>query len=186
MREKVDAIDRRILAALSKDGRMTLQNIAAEVELSRISVAKRLEVLLDDDTLKVEGLVNLTKLDGIVAHVSIEADSAGKHKLLEMLKDCPRVLWLMETTGGYNLVAVLWCENNNVLSALIERCIRPHANRCDVSIGSAPEAPTHCPVKLFKRREAQSPCGMDCKDCEFYLSNKCLGCPAVQGYRGRK
>ena len=186
MRAKVDAIDKRILSALSKDGRMTLQNIAAEVELSSISVAKRLEVLLDSGTLKIEGLVDLRKLDGIVAHVSIEAAADGKRALLDELKECPRVLWLMETTGGFNLIAILWCEDNNVLSAFIEKCVRPHANRCEINIGSTPETPSHVPVKLFKKRLDESPCGKDCKNCEFFISEKCLGCPAVQGYRGQK
>lgn len=183
---KVDAIDRRILAALQKDGRMTLQDIAAEVELSRISVAKRLELLLDQKLLKIEGLVNIGALDGIVAHVLIEANPEGKGWLLGHLKTCPRVLWLMETTGGYNLMAVIWCESNNVLSAFVEKCVRPHAARCDVSIGSAPTMPEYVPLRLFRKREAATPCGLACKDCEFYLSNKCLGCPGVLDYRGEK
>jgi len=180
---KLDAIDKKIIRVLREDGRTTLQEIGEIVELSRISVAKRMDSLLKNEIVKVEGLLNVRKLGGIVSMIQIEANSKEREKLVGNLKKCPRVLWIMQATGSFNLILVYWSDNHDILSSFVERCVRPFAEKCDITTGSFPDYPEFVPTTYFQKRKGRSPCGAVCAECDFYKNDKCSGCPATNDYK---
>ena len=180
---KLDAIDKKIIRVLREDGRTTLQEIGETVELSRISVAKRMDSLLKNEIVKVEGLLNVRKLGGIVSMIQVEVHSKEREKLIGKLKKCPRVLWVMQATGSFNLILIYWCDNNDTLSSFVEKCIRPFAEKCDMTTGSFPEYPEFVPTTYYRKKKEKAPCGETCGECEFYKKEKCSGCPATNDFK---
>jgi len=111
-------------------------------------------------------------------------------RLLERFKDCPRVVNIFKTIGGYNLIALVVAENQDTLESIsIEKCslrsskgIRrsefyPMGNIYFTSFISIREHLTH-------KEKQIAPCNVDCKPCTRYSNGECVGCPATVHYKG--
>ena len=73
---------------------------------------KRVERLLKNNTIKVTALINPGALKLHPAIVMLEMESAeAMQELLDRFEDCPRVIQIFKTIGGYNLIALVVAEN---------------------------------------------------------------------------
>ena len=108
----MDDVDRKIISQLQLDGRTTLEQLAKLTGLTSMGVKKRVDKLLEKDTLKVSALVNSKKLNLHAAVVLIEIESSeAMQRLLERFKDCPRVVHILTALGGFNLIATVVAED---------------------------------------------------------------------------
>lgn len=111
-------------------------------------------------------------------------------KLLERFKECPRVINVFKTIGGYNLIALVVAEDQDTLESIsIEKCsLRSSAGirRSEFyPIGEIYFTPFLLVREYLTHREKEeAPCNVDCKPCRRYLNNKCVGCPATKHYKG--
>jgi DNA-binding Lrp family transcriptional regulator len=111
-------------------------------------------------------------------------------KLLERFKDCPRVIHIFKTIGGYNLIALVVAEDQDTLESIsIEKC----SLRSSMGIRRSEFYPIgeiyftpflHVREYLASKGMSTAPCNVDCKPCIRYLNGKCVGCPATIHYRG--
>ena len=102
----MDNIDKKMVAMLQANGRVTLQDMAANIGLTSMGTKKRLEKLLKNGVIKVSALINPSALGLHPAIVILEMDSAeAMQNLLERFEECPRVIQIFKTMGGYNLIA---------------------------------------------------------------------------------
>lgn len=87
-------------------------------------VRKRLQGLLERNAIKVSALINPFYFRLFPAIVLLEMESAeAMQNLLERFKDCPRVIQIFKTLGGYNLIAIVVAEDQNTLESIsIEKC----------------------------------------------------------------
>jgi DNA-binding Lrp family transcriptional regulator len=120
----LDDIDRKIISQLQLDGRTTLKELSRIVGYTSMGVKKRVKNLLEQDVIKVSALLNIKPLNLCAAIMFLEIESAeAMNRLLERFKDCPRVVQIFTTLGGYNLIALIVAENQETLESIsIEKC----------------------------------------------------------------
>lgn len=183
----LDDKDKEILHLLQENGRMSLSKIGEEIGMSHVAVRKRMKNL-QDELLQVNPALNFEKLGYRLTLISIEAkDDEVRDELVETFQDCPRTILLLKTTGEYNLLAVMLAENQNVQESQMGQCaIRTHPGirRSEINIGEVPIKPKNIQYAPPLENKKTAPCGENCDQCQRYLEEKCLGCPATKHYRG--
>jgi DNA-binding Lrp family transcriptional regulator len=100
----LDAVDRTIIRLLTEDGRMSVNELAGRVNISRASAYSRLERLRSTGV--IEGFtarVNPTKIGlEIAALIFVNADQHGWKALQHKLLDLPGLEHLSVTTGTFD------------------------------------------------------------------------------------
>jgi Lrp/AsnC family transcriptional regulator for asnA, asnC and gidA len=141
--EKLDGIDLKIIQALFKDGRKSFVEIAKETRLSPVGVRNRVEKLMDEEVLKIQGLLSIGKCYSVSAGVEIEADQKTISKLIEKFEKSPIVYHLVETSGRYNLLVGIIAPNLASIENFIAKEIRgdPGVKHIDVNVGELPIIP---------------------------------------------
>lgn len=187
----MDHIDKKIIAQLQLNGRTTFEKLAKIIDFSSMGAKKRVEKLLEKNVLKVSALINVKKLDLHAAIVLIEMkDAEAVQKLLERFKECPRVVYIFTALGGYNVIALVVAEDRNTLESIsVEKC----SLRSSEGIRRSEFYPVRdihyssfLPIRehLACKEKEITPCKIDCRPCNRYKTEKCVGCPATSYYRG--
>jgi DNA-binding Lrp family transcriptional regulator len=187
----VDETDRRIISQLQEDGRTTLQDLAKNVGFTSMGAKKRLEKLEKNGTIKITALINPSALKLHPAIVMLEMDSAeAMEELLERFKDCPRVVQIFKTIGGYNLVALVVAETRETLESIsMEKC----SLRCSRGIRRSEFYPVsdiyfspflQIRENLVQKERKVAPCNVQCDPCNRFEKHKCVGCPTTSNYKG--
>jgi DNA-binding Lrp family transcriptional regulator len=187
----VDDIDQKIISQLQSDGRTTYEELAKIIGYSSMGAKKRVSKLLKKNILRISALVNVNELDLHAALVLIEIEGAkAMQKLLERFKECPRVVHIFTALGGYNVIALVVAENQDTLESIsVEKCSLRSSEGIRRSefypIGNIHYSP-FLPVRKYLARKGRkmTPCNVDCRPCDRYKAEKCVGCPATSYYRG--
>ena len=106
MKEKeIDALDKALLATLSKDGRMPIQSVGQSLGVTNPTVRSRLAALVKSKILNVAGLVDTSKVDGIItAFIGITLDKYNLQEKLEQISCLEGVNWAAVVTGRYDVI----------------------------------------------------------------------------------
>jgi len=187
----LDEVDQKIIAQLQMDGRTTLVELAKNVGFTSMGIRKRLQRLLDRDAIKVSALLNPFSFKLFPAIVLLEMESAdAMQSLLNRFKDCPRVVHIFKTIGGYNLISLVIAEDQDTLESIsVEKC----SLRSSVGIRRSEFYPIgdiyfspflSVREHLTHKGKTVAPCNVDCRPCVRYKTKKCVGCPATTHYRG--
>ena len=187
----LDEVDRKIISKLQQNGRATFQELARIIGFSNMGVKKRVDRLLEKGILKVSSLVNVKQLGLQAAVVMIEIESSeALERLIQRFKDCPRVVNIFTTLGGYNLIALVIAEDQDTLESIsMEKCSLRSSEGIRRSefypIGSIYYSPFLCIREHLTHKErTTTPCNVDCRPCNRYKAQKCVGCPTTIYYRG--
>jgi DNA-binding Lrp family transcriptional regulator len=166
---KLDEIDRKIIAQLQENGRPPRE------ELSKI----------------IGYLLNPAALKLTPAIVMLEMESAqAMQNLITRFQDCPPVIHIFKTIGGYNLIALVVAENQDTLESIsMEKCSlrsSPGIRRSEFyPISDTYFAPfLQIRENLTHKDKTVTPCNVDCNPCARYEECKCVGCPASKKYKG--
>ncbi|MGQ9544121.1 MAG: Lrp/AsnC family transcriptional regulator, partial [Candidatus Bathyarchaeia archaeon] len=120
-------------------GRATLEELAKNVGFTSMGVKKRLQRLIQQSAIKVSASLNPFFLKLFPAVVLLEMESSeAMQKLLERFKDCPRVIHIFKTLGGYNLIALVVAENQDTLENLLKEGLSPITFKLPIKILSKP------------------------------------------------
>lgn len=187
----MDDIDRKVISKLQVDGRTTLEELARATGFTSMGIRKRIQRLVDRDAVKVSALLNPFSFKLSPAIVLLEMESVeAMQSLLDRFKDCPRVVYIFKTMGGYNLIALVIAEDQDTLESIsIEKCSLRSGGGIRRSefypIGDIYFSP-FLPVRehLTHKERTTAPCRVDCKPCSRYKTQKCVGCPSTSYYRG--
>jgi len=187
----LDDVDRKIISQLQQDGRTTLEDLAKSVGFTSMGIKKRLQKLLDQDSIKVSALLNPFSLKLFPAIVLLEMESAdAMQNLLNRFEDCPRIIHMFKTIGGYNLIGLVIAEDQNTLESIsMEKCsLRSSAGirRSEFyPISNIYFSPFLLVREYLTHKERKiAPCNVDCEPCIRYKTEKCVGCPVTCNYRG--
>jgi len=187
----LDEVDRTIISQLTKDGRTTLKDLSQLVGFSSVGTKKRLDKLVENGILKVTSLLNLKELGMHAAIVLMEIESSeAMEKLLKRFEDCPRVVNIFKTMGGYNLVALVVAEDRDTLESIsVEKCslrTSEGIRRSEfIPIGNIFYSPFLAMREhLTHKEKTKTPCNVDCRTCKRYKV-ECGGCPATSYYIGK-
>jgi len=187
----LDEIDKKIIEQLQEDGRTTLQDLAKNIGFTSMGTKKRLERLLKKGTVKITALINPGALKLHSAIVMLEMESAeAMQDLLNRFEDCPRVIQIFKTVGGYNLIALVVAETPETLESIsMEKC----SLRCSKGIRRSefyPISETYFSPflqireNLAHKEKKVTPCNVNCDPCNRYETQKCVGCPTTTYYKG--
>ena len=187
----MDEIDRKIISQLQLNGRSTLQELSKTIGFTSMGTKKRLEKLVKNGTIRVSALINPSALKLHPAIVMLEMESAeAMQNLLDRFKDCPRVIQMFKTVGGYNLIALVVAETQETLESIsTEKC----SLRCSKGIRRSefyPISDTYFSPflqireNLVHKERKVTPCNVECDPCNQYEKQKCVGCPTTSHYKG--
>lgn len=187
----MDEVDRKIISQLQLDGRTTFKELSGIVGYTSMGVKKRVKNLLQQDVIKVSALLNIKPLNLCAAILFLEIETAhAMRRLLERFKDCPRVVHIFTTLGGYNLIALVVAEDQDTLESIsVEKCSLRSSKGIRRSefypIGNIHYSPFLAVREHLTHKEKTiSPCNVDCGPCQRFKTKKCVGCPATTYYRG--
>jgi DNA-binding Lrp family transcriptional regulator len=187
----MDHIDQIIISQLQTNGRTTYQKLAKQIGYTSMGAKKRVKKLIDKNFVKISALINAQQLKLHAAIVLIEIENAeAMHKLIERFRECPRVVHIFTTLGGYNIIALVVAENRETLESIsIEKCSLRSSEGIRRSefypIGDIHYSP-FLPIRenLTHKETTQPPCKVNCLPCHRYKEEKCVGCPATTYYKG--
>ena len=187
----MDDVDRKIISQLQLDGRTSFEKLAKIIGFSSMGAKKRVDKLVEKGTISISAQVDTKQLDLHAALVLIEIEGAeAMNKLLDRFKECPRVVKIFTTLGGYNIIALVVAENRETLDSIsVEKCSLRSGGGIRRSefypIGNIHYSP-FLPVREYLTHQELgiTPCGVDCRPCNRYETNKCVGCPATSYYKG--
>ena len=187
----MDEIDKKIITQLQADGRTTLEELSKTTGFTSMGTKKRLGKLVKNGTIKISALINPSALKLHPAIVMLEMESAeAMQDLLNRFEECPRVVQIFKTVGGYNLIALVVAETQETLESIsMEKC----SLRCSKGIRRSefyPVSDTYFSPflqireYLAHKEKKVTPCNVDCDPCNRYETQKCVGCPATNHYKG--
>ncbi len=187
----LDDVDRKIISQLQLDGRTTFEELGKLTGYTSMGAKKRVKKLLEGGVIKVSALINIKPLNlcGAVMLLEMESSEAMK-KLLKRFRDCPRVINIFTSLGGYNLIALVVAENQDTLESIsMEKCSIRSSKGVRRSefypIGEIHYSPfLSVRERLTHKEKIITPCDVNCKPCTRYQSKKCVGCPATSYYQG--
>ena len=121
--KKLDELDREILKALSKDGRLSHREIARKLGKSPVTIKKHVGELEQSGIIKNYGAnINYENL-GFEILAIIEL-SISKGKMLEVEKDIannPHIYAVYDVTGTYDALILARFKNRRELSELVKK-----------------------------------------------------------------
>ncbi len=186
----LDEKGKKIITMLQEDGRTTLKEMAKNIDLTSMGTKKRLEKLLKNGTVKVTALINSKALELHPAIVMLEMNSAeAMQQLLDRFEECPRIIQIFKTVGGFNLVAIVIAENPQTLESIsMEKCSMrsgPGIRRSEFYLISEMFFSPFLQIRedLAQQKKKEAPCVINCDPFNRYESKKCVGCPTTTCYR---
>lgn len=135
----LDTTDRAIIAALTKNGRMTVRELAAQIGLSSPSVTDRIHKLEDAGAIRGYTIAvdpNVFGL-GIVAHVRMRAMPGQVQRLAQMLMDTPEIVEADRVTGKDCFMTKVVVSDVHELEAVIDRFL-PFSSTDTAIVQSSP------------------------------------------------
>lgn len=116
----LDDLDKQILAYLQHDGRMTFVTLASHLGVSEGTIRKRVKRLEENGVLKTMGVTDPLKMGlDTVAFIWFKVNRHHMDAVIEALRGLDPVRYLVVTTGGYDLVAMVVLKSRTELVELL-------------------------------------------------------------------
>jgi Lrp/AsnC family transcriptional regulator, regulator for asnA, asnC and gidA len=116
----VDPVDRRIVAALQRDGRRPFTVIARDLGISEAAVRQRVARLQAAGVMQVVAVADPMTLGfKTMAMVAISVDGRARKQAAEAVGLLPEVSYLVLTAGSFDMLAEVVCEDNDHLLRLL-------------------------------------------------------------------
>jgi Lrp/AsnC family transcriptional regulator, regulator for asnA, asnC and gidA len=116
----VDPVDRRIVAALQRDGRRPFTVIARDLGISEAAVRQRVARLQAAGVMQVVAVADPMTLGfKTMAMVAISVDGRARKQAAEAVRRLPEVSYLVLTAGAFDMLAEVVCEDNDHLLRLL-------------------------------------------------------------------
>jgi Lrp/AsnC family transcriptional regulator, regulator for asnA, asnC and gidA len=116
----VDPVDRRIVAALQRDGRRPFTVIARDLGISEAAVRQRVARLQAAGVMQVVAVADPMTLGyKTMAMVAISVDGRARKQAAEAVRRLPEVSYLVLTAGSFDMLAEVVCEDNDHLLRLL-------------------------------------------------------------------
>ena len=113
IKDKFDSTDRKIIAKLRDNGRMTNNEIARSLEISEGTVRNRIKKLTEDGSIKITGLANpdiLPQKHLVLFEIKV-AVSKDLKRIAEEISGLPGVISVYIITGRMDIMAEVFVES---------------------------------------------------------------------------
>lgn len=116
----LDDLDKQILAYLQEEGRMTFVTLASHLGVSEGTIRKRVKRLEEQGVMKTMGVTDPLKMGlDTVAFIWFKVDRHYMDSVIDALNRLRAVRYLVVTTGGHDLVAMVVLPNRLKLVSLL-------------------------------------------------------------------
>lgn len=117
----MDDLDQRLLAALKRDGRASLSELAHDLSVTRTTVRSRMARL--QQTGEIAGYTVLTRAD-VAPHavrglMMLGIEGRGTEKIMQRLIGLPEVLAVHSTNGSWDLIVEIGTGTLEQLDAVL-------------------------------------------------------------------
>ncbi len=182
----LDELDLRIIRALNDDARKTVLDISKEIHVSRPTISNRLRRLIEEGLISFTPNLDLAKLGFRTAIVGLSIRNRELVRdFVDTYSKCPRVLSISRPSEEFNVSVHLWGEYISTLEATIESMRNfGEGEIVFVHYSGPPEYPSKLNIQVFPEKSKIAPCGSVCAKCPAFIEDRCLGCPAVDCYKG--
>ena len=104
----LDKIDQKIIQELQEDGRKSYREIARKLCVTEGTIRARVRNLRSDNILKITAVLDPSKLGyDFVCIMGLEVRLTDLEQIGDKLAQSPNVYYLSDTTGHFDLVAIL-------------------------------------------------------------------------------
>ncbi len=169
----LDEVDLEIIRSLSQNGRKSFVDIAKKTGLTSAGVKNRIEKLIKQEMLKVQGLLNIEKFYSVSATVGIEAPSKIVSKLIKKFENCPLVYNLVRFPSGHhqNLIIGIVAPSLERINDLIAKQLRSESmiRNIEADIGELPILPKGHLLSNLADESKKCVCENRCNECEYFL-----------------
>ena len=120
--EKIDKLDKKILAILSKNARIPFKDVAAECGVSRAAIHQRVQHLIETKVITGSGFdVNPLSLGyRTCTYVGINLEKGSMYKdVVKRLVGIPEIVECHFTTGPYTMLIKCYAKDNEQLMDLL-------------------------------------------------------------------
>ena len=123
---EMDESDQAILAALRRDARVSLSDMAAELGLSRTTLRTRIERMQARGDILGFSVVTRADVarDAVRALMMIAIEGRGTDRVIRQLSGLPEVRALHATNGRWDVIAELGSDNLETLDSVLSRIRR--------------------------------------------------------------
>jgi Lrp/AsnC family transcriptional regulator, regulator for asnA, asnC and gidA len=107
----LDALDNEIIRLLTKDGRMSIGELAKKLNVTAPTVRNRLKILEEKGLFKVSGLFDPSRHKNMItALVAMSIQSKGQmDQIMDKISQLPNVAWAGVVAGRYDIMAEVVC-----------------------------------------------------------------------------
>ncbi len=183
---QLDQIDKQILNALFQNGRESLTQLekvvfkSKDITMSHTGIAKRIAKLENSGILKVQANTDIKPLHYKSLFLLMEMRNYDEVKnIIAAYENCPRVFFLAQVTGQYNLILGIVGQNIDVLHRYIDYCGPTNKkgilHSATIFVSNL-ITPKFLPLNLFSKRSKENDCGNICNNCSAFLDGNCKGC----------
>lgn len=183
-RLELDEKDKKIAALFETHPDISQIDIAEQVGLSQPTVGARINKLKQSGVISSLVGMNLSKVGLKLAKVDVTAKNSVE--IIKRFKECPYFMNGLVVSGKENLCLFFIAEDISTIEAIVDKHVRSHPSVMDVDLGIVITTVNDLvmPVRLQTKKNELTPCGLDCSKCDYYTSNRCLGCTATKYYKG--
>jgi len=148
--KELDAVDSKIIQFLAQNGRESFAEIAKKLRLSSVAVKNRVDKLLKEKIIRIQGTLQIDQFYTISAQIQVEADAETVEQLIGKLEKYQEVYHLTKMIGHYNLVVGLLARNLENIEELVDKEIRamPGVKQIAISTGEIPIVPKTIPLQF--------------------------------------
>jgi len=169
----LDEIDVEIIKSLSQNGRKSFVNIAKKIGLTPVGMKNRVEKLIKQDILKIQGMLNIEKFYSVSATIGIEASSEIISKIIKKFESCPLVYNLVKFSSGHhqNLIIGVIAPDLKRINDFVSKQLRPEVGirNIEIDIGEVPVVPKTYLLPVFSEKSKKCICEERCNECEHFL-----------------
>lgn len=122
---KFDDVERQIIHALRKDGRLPFAEIARRLGVSAGMVRQRYLQMVDDNVLHVVPVTNVTLLGyDLMAMIGVGVDGDRLVETAHEIAAFEEVIYLVICTGTYDLLVEVLCRDSDHLLEFLAKRLR--------------------------------------------------------------
>ena len=131
---QVDAVDVAIITALQEDGRRPYTEIARSVGVAEGTVRQRVARLQRLGVVQIVAVINPSRLGMRRLVIGVQVRGRAVSAVEERIRDFPEVDYVAVSTGGYDMVLMAACrDDDHVVDLVSERLRRiPGVDHLDV------------------------------------------------------